>query len=230
MTDSDTVARRHRPRFIASIGAHRVTKKSKATGEAQRIGRQAWLDTARRMLIVEGVERVRVERIADQLGVTRGGFYWHFADRKALLDELLQDWEKTNTHAFIAAIEEAPPNFESRILQLFTLWIEEMTFDADLEVAVRNWARVSPPVTKAVQRADFKRLKFLESLFISARYQEDEASVRARVLYYTQIGYYAVGERVTRSQRLAVAPLYYYVYTGRALSEAGASELKTRIG
>jgi AcrR family transcriptional regulator len=212
-----------------SVGAHGMTKKAKAT-EGLRIGRQVWLDTARMMLIIDGAERVRVERIADKLGVTRGGFYWHFANRKALMDELLQDWEKTNTDAFIAAIEEAPPSFESRILRLFTLWIEGMTFDADLEVAVRNWARTSKTVTKAVQRADIQRLKFLESLFISAQYSEREASVRARVIYYTQIGYYAVGERVTREARLAVAPLYYHVYTGKVLSEAGANELKARIG
>ena len=63
-----------------------MTKKAKAT-VGLRIGRQVWLDTARMMLIIDGVERVRVERIVDKLGVTRGGFYWHFANRKALLDE-----------------------------------------------------------------------------------------------------------------------------------------------
>jgi AcrR family transcriptional regulator len=142
----------------------RVIKKTRLTAEGSRIGRQVWLDTARRMLIDDGVERVRIERIADKLGVTRGGFYWHFKDRKALLDELLRDWEKTNTEAFIAAIEEAPVNFESRVLRLFTLWIEGI-FDADLEVAVRNWARTSKAVTNAIQRADIQRLKVLESRF-----------------------------------------------------------------
>jgi AcrR family transcriptional regulator len=207
----------------------RVIKKTRLTGEGSRIGRQVWLDTARRMLIDDGVERVRIERIADKLGVTRGGFYWHFKDRKALLDELLRDWEKTNTEAFIAAIEEAPVNFESRVLRLFTLWIEGI-FDADLEVAVRNWARTSKAVTNAIQRADIQRLKFLESLFVSAQFSAQEASVRARVLYYTQIGYYAVGERITREERLAVVPLYYKVYTGRVLSKAGADEIGSRNG
>jgi AcrR family transcriptional regulator len=180
------------------------------------------------MIIDDGVERVRIERIADKLGVTRGGFYWHFKGRKTLLDELLRDWEKTNTEAFIAAIEEAPANFESRVLRLFTLWIEGI-FDADLEVAVRNWARTSKAVTNAIQRADIQRLEFLESLFVAAQFSAQEARVRARVLYYTQIGYYAVGERITREERLAVAPLYYKVYTGRVLSKAGADELESRI-
>jgi AcrR family transcriptional regulator len=202
---------------------------TRLTGEGSRIGRQVWLDTARQMLIDDGIERVRIERIADKLRVTRGGFYWHFRDRQALLTELLRDWEKTNTEAFIAAIEEAPDNFESRVLRIFTLWIEGI-FDANLEVAVRNWARTSKAVTKAIQRADIQRLNFLESLFVSAQYSAEEANVRARVLYYTQIGYYAVGERTTREERLAVAPLYYRVYTGRLLSKAGANELESRIG
>ena len=180
------------------------------------------------MLIADGIERVRVERIAAKLGVTRGGFYWHFKHRDDLLDEMLRDWEKTNTEAFIAAIKEAPVSFESRILRIFTLWIEGI-FDADLEVAVRNWARTSRTVTEAVQRADTKRLEFVESLFVSAQYVPDEASARARVLYYTQIGYYAVGEYITREQRLVLAPLYFQIYTGKTLSKAGAAELETRI-
>lgn len=200
----------------------------KARPEGRSLGRKVWLEAARRMLIDDGIDRVRVERIAARLGVTRGGFYWHFKHRNALLDELLRDWETTNTEAFIAAIKEAPVSFESRILRLFTLWIEGI-FDADLEVAVRNWARTSKAVTEAVQRADTKRLEFLESLFVSAQYAPEEASARARVLYYTQIGYYAVGERITREQRLAVAPLYFQIYTGKTLSEAGTSELETRI-
>jgi len=72
--------------YLLRVGAHRMTRKAKAT-VGLRIGRQVWLDTARMMLIIDGVERVRVERIADKLGAKRGGIYWHFANRKALLDE-----------------------------------------------------------------------------------------------------------------------------------------------
>lgn len=184
---------------------------------------------ARQMLIAEGVDRVKVERIAARLGVTRGGFYWHFKNRQALLDGLLHEWERTNTDAFIAAIEAAPPRLEDRILRLFTIWIEAKEFDVGLEVALRTWARRSKKVSRAVHRADARRLAFIQSLFETAGYDEREAAVRARVLYYTQIGYYAIEEHETVRARAAVAHLYYEVYTGRTLSPTGAAEFNARF-
>jgi len=201
------------------------------SGSNGRLGPQDWLTMARRMLIAEGVDRVKVERIAARLGVTRGGFYWHFKNRQALLDGLLREWERTNTDAFIAAIEAAPPRLEDRILKLFTIWIEAKEFDVGLEVAVRNWARTSKSrkVNRAVHHADTRRLEFIQSLFEAAGCDKQEAGVRARVLYYTQIGYYAIEEHETIRARTAVAHLYYEVYTGRTLSPAGAAEFNARF-
>jgi AcrR family transcriptional regulator len=199
------------------------------SGGNGRLGPQDWLAMARRMLIAEGVDRVKVERIAARLGVTRGGFYWHFKNRQALLDGLLREWERANTDAFIAAIQAAPPRLEDRILKLFTIWIEAKEFDVGFEIAVRNWARTSKKVNRAVHRADARRLEFIQSLFEAAGYDKGEAPVRARVLYYTQIGYYAIEEHETIRARTAVAHVYYEVYTGRKLSPAGATEFNARF-
>ena len=181
------------------------------------------------MLIAEGVDRVRVERIAARLGVTRGGFYWHLKSRAELLDQLLQEWEQTNTDAFIAAIESAPLRLENRILKLFTIWIEAKDFDVGLELAVRNWARQSKKVNRAVRRADARRLDLIQSLFESAGYEPRPAQVRARVIYYTQIGYYAIERDEPAGVRAAVSDVYYEVYTGRKLSPAVAMELRARF-
>ncbi len=205
--------------------ARRLTR----NGGNARLGPQDWLAVARRMLIAKGVDRVKVERIATRLGVTRGGFYWHFKNRQALLDGLLREWERTNTDAFIAAIQAAPPRLEDRILKLFAIWIEAKEFDVGLEAAVRNWARTSKKVNQAVHHADARRLEFIQSLFESAGYDKREAPVRARVLYYTQIGYYATEEHETIRARTAVSALYYQVYTGRTLSPRGAAEFNARF-
>lgn len=50
--------------------------------------RSAWIDAALDAMAEGGLGAVRVEALARTLGVTKGGFYWHFTDRQALLDEM----------------------------------------------------------------------------------------------------------------------------------------------
>ena len=54
-----------------------------------------WIDEGLRALAGGGPDAVRIEPLAQALGVTKGGFYWHFDDRRALLDEMLDAWERT---------------------------------------------------------------------------------------------------------------------------------------
>ena len=72
-----------------------------------RTPRHAWVDAALRAFADGGPEAVRVEPLAKALGVTRGGFYWHFADRAALLDELLDTWERRSTDEVLERVESA---------------------------------------------------------------------------------------------------------------------------
>jgi AcrR family transcriptional regulator len=208
-----------------------VTKQSarKRAGDGGPLGPEDWLQAARKMLIADGIDRVKVERIADRLGVTRGGFYWHFKDRQSLLDQLLRHWEKTNTDAFIATIAAAPPHLEERVLKLFIIWMEARDFDVGLEMAVRNWARRSKKVHKAVRNADARRLSFIQSLFEDEGYNQREAMVRSRIIYFTQIGYFAIEEEMTMGTRAAVSDLFYEVYTGRKLSASGAADFNARF-
>ncbi|MEI9851478.1 MAG: TetR/AcrR family transcriptional regulator [Sphingomonas sp.] len=61
-----------------------------------RLGREDWIALARKVLVQSGIEDVKVVPLADRMQVTRGSFYWHFANRKDLLDALLSDWEVRN--------------------------------------------------------------------------------------------------------------------------------------
>src|ERR1700704_5530085 len=72
----------------------------KARKAREPLGREAWLDTARRALIEEGTAGGEVNKLAKRLGVSRGGFYWFFKSRKQLLDELLKLWADTSTLLF----------------------------------------------------------------------------------------------------------------------------------
>ena len=64
---------------------------------------------------------MRVESLAASLGVSKGGFYWHFKDRRALLEEMLDAWEKAMVEDVIARVESRPADARAKLQQLFEL-------------------------------------------------------------------------------------------------------------
>ena len=77
-----------------------------------RTPRGAWVHAALQALAAGGPDAVRIEALAVDLGVSKGGFYWHFADREALLEEMLDTWERAGTEDIIARVESQPATRE----------------------------------------------------------------------------------------------------------------------
>ena len=130
------------------------------SGGGHTLGRGDWIEAALKLLIEEGESAVRITRLAEALGVTRGGFYWHFKDRADLLDALLQTWGNKNTKGMVEAVEGAE-DLTSAVLDLFAAWIDRRRFDPRLDSALREWARRSAKVKRAVKRADDLRVRAL---------------------------------------------------------------------
>jgi len=179
------------------------------------IGRQGWLDAARNALIREGIAGVKVGKIARRLKVTRGGFYWFFDSHKQLLDELLLDWERRNTAGFESVLRESGRNGMAEFQLLVDVWLNEKDYSPAWDAAVRDWARVSGKVANAVRRTDDARIEILKQVFLDMGCKDEEAFVRARICYFHQVGYYALGVRESREERLRLMPLYTRVLTGR---------------
>ncbi len=179
------------------------------------IGRQGWLDAARTALIREGIAGVKVGKIARRLKVTRGGFYWFFDSHKQLLDELLLDWEQRNTEGFESVLRESGRNGMAEFQALVDIWLNEKAYSPAWDAAVRDWARVSSKVANAVRRTDDVRIGVLKQVFLDMGCEDEEAFVRARVCYFHQVGYYTLGMRESREERLRLMPLYTRVLTGR---------------
>ena len=194
-------------------------KPKKATGRVRKkrqpLGREIWLNTARQALIEEGTAGVEINKLATRLGATRGGFYWFFKSRKQLLDELLAYWAETSTVLFERILQASGRNGMQEFQALIDLWINEREYDPKWDAAVRDWARTSAAVLKAVQAVDKKRIAVLEQVFLDLGYKGKDAHIRARITYYHQVGYYAMGVRETRKQRLELIPYYRRVLTGR---------------
>lgn len=174
----------------------------------------AWIATARKALLEEGIQGVKVDRLAQRLGVTRGGFYKHFADRDALLDRLLQEWESGNVFAPDLPALKTRADAQAALERLADRLIEEDGFDPRFDMAVRDWARNDKRAAWAVERVDARRLELLRRLFLAFGCDAEEASIRARVFYYHQIGYYAMGVQESPAERKRLRPLYTRILVG----------------
>lgn len=180
---------------------------------ATEIREAEWIGAAREALIEGGMGAVKVDRLARRLGVTRGGFYWRFESPAALLDALLDDWRETNSAAFLAAVG-GPGTPRERFDRLMRVWIEEDGYSPAYDTAIREWGRVDPKVAQAVAEVDDRRIEALERLFGEGGYPPREALVRARVTYYHQVGYYAMGVEEARESRWTLSATYRRVLTG----------------
>jgi AcrR family transcriptional regulator len=182
--------------------------------------RDDWLDLALSVLAVEGVAHVTVLNLSERLGVSRSSFYWYFKNRDELLDALLDRWDRFNTRSIVAQADEPAASVNEAVCSVFRCWVNSAIFSPRLDFAVREWARRSASVRRALDGSDRVRTEALKALFVRFGYEDAEALVRARVLYYMQIGYYALDLKEPIEARLNLTPHYLKAFTGLAPSEA----------
>ncbi|MEM9047049.1 MAG: TetR/AcrR family transcriptional regulator [Pseudomonadota bacterium] len=202
--------------------------------EAARTGnikatREDWLEASREILIDQGVEQVKILTVSDRLGVSRSSFYWYFKDRADLLDHLLAAWEEGNTGVIQNHAALPAKTITAAVLNLFRCFIEPNGFNHRLDFAVREWARRSDPVQEAVARSDQTRLAAIAGLFGRYGYDMAEAVSRARILYYMQIGYYALDLSEPVETRLANVPGYLEGFTGKPADRRELAAFTTHI-
>lgn len=185
----------------------------------QRLSPQDWLAAAEKRLISGGIDSVKIGLLAKDLGVTRGSFYWHFKDRGHLLDVMLASWHSFSLGVFDDLLLKEGSCGMDEFLRLVHLWIDEEHFDAGLEAAIRDWARVSEDVAEVVKDVDEGRIKAIKRIFLDFGYEDDEAFIRARITYFHQVGYYTIGYNETLDERMALLPLYVSVLTGKLSQE-----------
>ncbi|MFN8946416.1 MAG: TetR/AcrR family transcriptional regulator [Alphaproteobacteria bacterium] len=184
-----------------------------SSGGRAALMREDWLDAARRVLIDEGISAVKIDRLAKDSNVTRGGFYWRFKSHGELLNLLMQDWRQNNSRSTLAALN-GPGTPVQRFRKLMAVWLDEIDYSPAYDIAMREWARTSPKVARLVREVDEERIQAFQRLFQDAGYDEAEANIRARVTYYHQVGYYAMGVKEARNSRLELADLYFRILTG----------------
>lgn len=171
-----------------------------------RTPRSSWIDQGLRALASGGPETVRIEPLARALGVTKGGFYWHFDDRRALLDEMLDAWERVSVDEVIERVEGEGADARARLRRLFALASTSGEL-LRIDLAVRDWARREHAVAERLRRVDNRRMDYLRSLFGAFCPDEDEVEVRSMLTFSLWIGPHFIAADHGARTRAAVLEL-----------------------
>ena len=159
-----------------------------------------WLDQGLRTLAKSGFTALKAEPLAKAMGVSRGSFYWHFADVDAFHAAILQHWREVAVEQIIAGIEAAPPD-QSPIEQLLR---RAFSRRPALEGAIRSWATHDPVARAAVEAVDRRRLGYVESLLGASGLAAAVARARAQVLYWAFLGFALSDNPLPRAQQAVV--------------------------
>ena len=166
--------------------------------------RGAWIDAALQAVAVGGPEAVRVEALAASLGVSKGGFYWHFKNRQTLLGEMLDAWEKAAAEDVIAQIESEPADPRAKLQRLFDL---APSADFGVELALRDWSRRDDDVAARLNQVDNRRMAYLRSLFAQFCPDQDDVEARSMLAFSLFIGSFFIAARHPDRSRAEVLQL-----------------------
>jgi AcrR family transcriptional regulator len=147
-------------------------------------GRDMWIEAGLKELGRGGIERVRVEVLAASLGITKGGFYRRFKDRRALLDALLETWKLGRIAAVETHTELGNQSPRDRLKSLIRLYSERANpRGMAIELAIRQWARSDAGAAVAVASVDAERLRRSAQLYRQLGLSAEDAHARAVLLY-----------------------------------------------
>jgi AcrR family transcriptional regulator len=165
-----------------------------------RTPRTSWIRQGLQALAAGGPDAVRIETLAKALAVSKGGFYWHFANRRALLEEMLDTWERVVIDEVIERVESEGGDARAKLRRLFALAsssdfteYDEVTRELaqelmKIELAIRDWARREQTVAKRLKRVDDRRMAYMRSLFGAFCPDQDEVEVRCLLVFSLFIG------------------------------------------
>jgi AcrR family transcriptional regulator len=155
-----------------------------------------------RALAAGGPDAVRIESLAKALGVTKGGFYGYFDDRRALLEEMLYEWERAMIDEVIERIEGEGGDARAKLRRLFALASSASARELlRVDLAVRDWSRRDKNVGRRLRRVDNRRMNYMRSLFGAFCPDDDEVETRCMVALSLFVGSpFVAADHGTRSR------------------------------
>ena len=148
-----------------------------------RLGPEEWVRAGLRALAKSGASALKADTLANGLGVSRGSFYWHFADVSAFHAAVLQRWREVMLENIIEELERSAED------RLETLMYRAFAGGSEIERAVRAWATADGQARAAVDAVDVERIRYLRKLLIEAGIPPSAAEARARIMNWCYLGF-----------------------------------------
>jgi AcrR family transcriptional regulator len=156
-----------------------------------RLAADDWLRAAFEIMVDEGIGGVKVPRLCERLGVTKGSFYWHFADVDAFLGALATRWAEESERTPGPLTVEDPADAESVLVSAMEQFADRRV--RNLTRAMREWAQTDERARTALRSADEALFHRIKDAFTSLGFSNLEAEVRGKILYYSGVGFAHVG-------------------------------------
>ncbi len=148
-----------------------------------------WTAAALEAMAGGGLAAVAVEPLATRLGATKGSFYWHFANRDALIEAAVLRWEREHTEAVIGLINAQPgPLARLRLLVGLVLRSTVLEEDGSIELAMLATAD-HPHVAPVLARVTERRVAYTAGLFAALGWPPEEARRRGLLAVTAYLGY-----------------------------------------
>jgi AcrR family transcriptional regulator len=165
--------------------AYGVVGASASIHANSRVGKDEWTRAALEVIAAEGIGGVRVEPLAQRLGITKGSFYWHFRDRQDLIERALELWFRLATAEVIERLDRIDDP-ERRLRALFD---ESFGDVVNGPVEAMLVSRVDDPfVGPVIARVTAARLEFLTRTYRELGLRRGDAAARARLVYAAYLG------------------------------------------
>lgn len=177
-----------------------------------RFDRASWLRAALNVLARDGQARLNVEKLAGELGVTKGSFYYHFRNREDFVAKLLAFWEAEYTTRQQDALAESSAPAEERLFQIMkTIEKDSLT---QFDIAFRSWAAQDSSVAEVVRRVDAARFSAIKSLFAELGFTGADLIERTRIwlLFYSSIGNVFVPDETPATEEMIRNRLHFFTH------------------
>ncbi|HVL00520.1 MAG TPA: helix-turn-helix domain-containing protein [Dongiaceae bacterium] len=149
------------------------------------VNQQDWLNAGLNQLRSEGPMAISGEKLARRLDVTRGSFYHHFRSMDEYVDKLMDEWEKAHTQV---PLEEVHAHATDTTAEMALLMEAAWNADAELEIAIRQWAFSNDRVRQRVEKVDATRMGHLRRLYGVLTKDPVKGDKFAQIAYYGLLG------------------------------------------
>lgn len=187
---------------------------------ATRTPRIGWINAGLRAMAAAGPDAVRIESLAQALGVSKGGFYWHFDGRSALLEEMLDQWERVMIDEVIERVEDEPgSDARAKLRRLFALATDrsrrasandpDTPSPMEVELAIRDWARRDRAVAARLEHVDNRRMEYMRALFGDLCPDAEEVEVRCLLAFSLFVGNHLIAAHHGTHSRAEIVQLIF---------------------